>query len=177
MKRVKAAKWAVQTLYFKVKKDYNHEVVDHVDAFYFLGSLIIKDGRSSVDIRRQMAMAKTKTTSSTLSNIWKARNITRATKIRIMEALVYISNCPLWMWDMDCRKGRQESNISLWDVVLEKAAWDIIQRSHHQWAHTTHYQATIFNYQDWSVQAIILWSCLKKVRRLSWKKNHYSRHL
>ena len=93
MKRAKAASEQFR-LYFKVKKDYNHEVVD---TFYFLGSMIIKDGVSPVNIRRQMAMAKTKTTASTLSNIWKARNISRATKKRVMEVLVYISNCPLWM--------------------------------------------------------------------------------
>ena len=93
MKRVKDASEQFR-LYFKVKKDYNHEVVD---VFYFLGSMIIKDGGSSADIRRQMTKAKTKTTASTLSNIWKARNITRATKIRVMEVLVYISNCTLWM--------------------------------------------------------------------------------
>ena len=73
-------------------KDYNHEVVDQVDVFNFLGSMVIKDDGSSVDIRRRLAMAKTKTTASTLSNIWnmwKDRKITPATKIRVIEAFVF----------------------------------------------------------------------------------------
>ena len=75
------------------------------------------------------------------------------------------------MWDTCCRKGRQESNISLWDVVLEKAASDIIKRSHHQWTYTVPYwQIPTTNYQDWSAQAKILWSCLQKGRRPLWKK-------
>ena len=38
--------------------------------------MIIKDGGSSVDIRRRLAETKTKTSTSTLLNIWKDRNIT-----------------------------------------------------------------------------------------------------
>ena len=75
------------------------------------------------------------------------------------------------MWVTGCQKGRQESNISLWDVMLEKAAWDIIERSHHQWAHTVpHWQIPITIYQDWSAQAKILWPCLQKGRWPLWKK-------
>ena len=147
--------------------------------------MIIKDGGSSVDIRRRLAKTKTKTSTSTLSNIWKDRNIAWATKIRTCHKGVGIPNCELpekmyfsqqgsqishyflcislsqkskfpskWInfpamtlpkcpffptiiWVTGCRKGRQESNISIWDVVLEKAAWDIIERSHHQWTHTS----------------------------------------
>ena len=112
---------------------------------------------------------KTKTSTSTLSNIWKDRNITWATKIRVIKALV--SPIALYGCETGCRKGRQESNISLWDVVLEKAAWDIIDRPFHQWTHTVpHWQIPIANYQDWSAQAKILWSCLQKGRRPLWKK-------
>ena len=38
--------------------------------------MIIKDDGSSVDIRRRLAKTKTKTFTSTLSNIWKDGNIT-----------------------------------------------------------------------------------------------------
>ena len=77
MKRVKAASEQFKTLP-QGGNDYNHdrEVVDQVDVFNLLGSMIIKDGGSSVDIRRRLAKTKTKTSTSTLSNIWKDRNIT-----------------------------------------------------------------------------------------------------
>ena len=51
--------------------------------------MIIKDGVNFADISRQLAMAKGKTSVSTLSNIRKDRNITRATKVRDMKALVF----------------------------------------------------------------------------------------
>ena len=50
--------------------------------------MIIKDGGSSVDIRRRLAKTKTKTSTSTLSNVWKDRNITCATNVRVIKALV-----------------------------------------------------------------------------------------
>ena len=125
------------------------------DACNYLRSVIIKDIRSSVDIRRWLDM--TKTTSSTLLNIWKDRNITRATKIKCYKG-VGIFSCALWMWDMGCWKVyRQECNTSLWDLVMEKAAWDIMERSHHQLSHTVPYWQTTITYsQDWSAQAKIL---------------------
>lgn len=75
-----------------------------------LGSMIVKEGGSSVDIKRQLAMAKT--SASTLSNIWKDRNLTLATKIRVMKALFFQVGT-LWLRDMGIRKGRQGSNICL----------------------------------------------------------------
>lgn len=72
--------------------------------------MIVKEGGSSVDIKRQLAMAKT--SASTLSNIWKDRNLTLATKIRVMKALFFQVGT-LWLRDMGIRKGRQGSNICL----------------------------------------------------------------
>ena len=154
------------------------EVVDQVDVFSLLGSMIIKDGGSSVHIRRRLAKTKTKTSMSTLSNIWKDRNITWATKIRVIMALVF----PIA--SMDVRHGLSERQTGEQYQPLrcgvEKAAWDIIERSHHQWTRTVpHWQIPIINYQDWSAHAKILWSCLQKGRRPLWKKKkkHHSRHL
>jgi len=73
------------------------EEVDQVDTFNFLGSLIVRDGGSSTEIRRRLAMAKT--SASSLSNIWKDKDITRATKIRVMKALVFpvaLYGCETW---------------------------------------------------------------------------------
>ena len=73
------------------------EKVDQVDTFNFLGSLIVKEGGSTVEIRRRLAMAKT--SASTLSSIWKDQDITRATKVRVMKALVYpvaLYGCETW---------------------------------------------------------------------------------
>ena len=77
-------------LYLTEKKKEDHDIwnetttsivvegVDQVNSFKFFGSMIVKDGRSSVDIRRRLAMAKS--TASILSNNWKYRNVTGATQ-------------------------------------------------------------------------------------------------
>ena len=71
--------------------------VDQEDTFNFLGSMIVKEGGSSVDTGGRQGM--TKSSASTLSNIWKDRNITRATKIRVMKALLFpvaFYGCETW---------------------------------------------------------------------------------
>ena len=93
---------------------------------------------------------------STLSNICKKNHL--GDKDPCYDG-VGISNSALWFWDMGCRKGRQGRNISLWNVVLEEAAWVLVEKSHLRWTHTVaHWQITITNGQDWSAQAKTIWS-------------------
>jgi hypothetical protein len=65
----------------------NNDKVEIVDSFNFLGSLILKNGGSSGEIKRRLAMAKT--SANALSTIWKDRGISKNTKIRIMNALIF----------------------------------------------------------------------------------------
>ena len=71
---------------------------------------------------------------STISNTWKERIITRASKIRVMKALVFpvtLYGCETWA------VGKADSRVisAFSDVVLEKATYDITERSHYQWIH------------------------------------------
>ena len=61
--------------------------VESVSKFNFLGSLITRDGGCSQEIRHRLAMARSAMTN--LSKIWADRGITRTTKVRLVQALVF----------------------------------------------------------------------------------------
>ena len=131
------------------------KLIKWTSLYNVLGSMIVKEGGSSVGIKRQLAMAKT--SDSTLSNIWKDRTPNLATKIRVMKALFFQVGS-LWLRDMGIRKADRGSNICLWNVVLEEATWDIMKRLHHQWTqfNVYHRRSTATCYQDRHVQATIV---------------------
>ena len=62
--------------------------VESVSKFNFLGSLVTKDGGCSQEIRHWLAMARSAMTN--LSKIWADRGITRTTKVRLDQALVFL---------------------------------------------------------------------------------------
>ena len=61
--------------------------VESVSKFNFLGSMITKEGGCSQEIRHRLAMSRSATTN--LSKIWADRGITRTTKFRLVQALVF----------------------------------------------------------------------------------------
>ena len=61
--------------------------VESVSKFNFLGSLITKDGGCSQEIRHRLAMARSAMTN--MSKIWAGRGITRTTKVRLVQALIF----------------------------------------------------------------------------------------
>ena len=61
--------------------------VESVSKFNFLGSLITRDGGCSQEIRHRLAMARSAMTN--LSKIWTDRGITRTTKVRLVQDLVF----------------------------------------------------------------------------------------
>lgn len=58
-----------------------------VDEFIYLGSLLHNSGSCEREIRRRIQIARSAMTE--LSKVWKDRNITRATKIKLVNALVF----------------------------------------------------------------------------------------
>ena len=61
--------------------------VEHVTQFNFLGSLITTSSGCSTELRRRMAMAKSAMVG--LNKIWTDRGITKATKKRLVSALIF----------------------------------------------------------------------------------------
>ena len=82
------------------------EEVERVTEFNFLGALITQDGGCKMEIRRRLAMARS--TMVKLSKIWADRGITKATKIRLVRALVFpiaTYGCESWtLSKADCNK-------------------------------------------------------------------------
>lgn len=71
--------------------------LESVDNFVYLGSIITNNGSSELEIRRRIAMAKT--AMSQLQNIWRDRNISRHTKIKLVRTLVFsifLYACETW---------------------------------------------------------------------------------
>jgi len=64
------------------------EIADYevVNNFNYLGSLITNTGKCESEIRRRLTMAKSTTK---LNKIWKNRFITKKTKLRLVDALVF----------------------------------------------------------------------------------------
>ena len=63
-----------------------NEKIDQVGSFSYLGSIISKDGGSSEDVKSRIAKAQG--VFSQLKKVWKNRNISLHTKIRILETTV-----------------------------------------------------------------------------------------
>ena len=53
-----------------------------------------------------------------LDSILKSRDITLATKFRLVKAMV--SSGHVWMWELDCKESWALKNWCFWTVVLEK---------------------------------------------------------
>ena len=76
--------------------------VESVSKFNFQGSLITKEGGCSQEIRHRIVMARSAMTY--LSKIWADRGITRTTKFRLVQALVF-PNCFVCFRDLDSKQS------------------------------------------------------------------------
>ena len=104
------ARWGNASYYF---------VLPVFSKFNFLGSLITKDGGCSQEIRHRLAMACSAMTN--LSKTWADSGITRTTKVRLFQALVFpIALYASETWTL--KQSWSQQNCCFWDVVLEAHA-------------------------------------------------------
>ena len=75
------------------------ETVETVSDFIFLGSKITADGDCSHEIKRRLLVGRKVMTN--LGNIFKSRDITLPTKVRLVKAMVF----HVWWSCMDVRVG------------------------------------------------------------------------
>ena len=73
------------------------ETVETVSDFIFLGSKVTTDGDCSHEIKRRLLLGRKVMTN--LDNIFKSRDITLPTKVRLVQALFFLWSC------MDVRVG------------------------------------------------------------------------
>ena len=89
------------------------ETVETVSDFIFLDSKITADGDCSHEIKRRLLLGKKVTTN--LDSIFKSRDITLPTNVRLIKAIVF----PVVMygcesWTMKEAKGRRTDAFELW---------------------------------------------------------------
>ena len=118
--------------------------VEHVTQFNFLGSLITTSSGCSTELRRRMAMAKSAMVG--LNKIWTDRGITKATKKRLVSALIFpiatygceswtltkadqsrITSFEMWCWRRMLRISWyvKRSNISVLEEIQPKRRFTI----------------------------------------------------
>ena len=76
---------------------FNGEVLEEVESFVYLGSTFTRDGSCTNDIRQRLAMGRSVKQSP--SPVWRNKDISTTTKIRLLKALVWsvaIYGCEGW---------------------------------------------------------------------------------
>ena len=95
----------------------NRETMETVTYLILLGSKITADGDCSHEIKRRLFLGRKVMTN--LDSIFKSRDITLSTKVRLVKAMVFpVSH--VWMWELDCEESWVPKNWCFWTVVLEK---------------------------------------------------------
>ena len=83
--------------------------------FIFWGSKITANGDCSHEIKRHLLLRRK--TMTNLDSIFKSRDITLPTKVRMVNAF---SSSHVWMWELDQKECWAPKNWCFWTVVLEK---------------------------------------------------------
>ena len=97
--------------------------VEQVTQFNFLGALITTSGGCSAEIRRCLAMAKSAMVG--LNKIWVDRGITKATKTRLVSALIFpiaTYGCETWTLTKSDRKRINSFELWCWRRML-RISW------------------------------------------------------
>ena len=82
--------------------------------FYFLGSKITADGDCSHEIKRHLLFGRKVMTN--LDSMFKRRDITLPTKVRLVKASFSCGH--VWMWELDCEEGWVLENWCFWTVGI-----------------------------------------------------------
>jgi hypothetical protein len=118
MKKTKiltTAKWNVFEL--------DGEEIEVVKDFSLLGSLIDRDGGCKREVKRRMALSKQAMVG--LQKIWKDKNITLRTKMRLVKAMVFpvaLYGCEAWTKTKAIKKKLDVTEMWMWRRML-RISW------------------------------------------------------
>ena len=124
----------------------------------FLGSKITADGDCSHEIKRRLLLGRKVTTN--LDIIFKSRDITLPTKVRLVKAMVF----PVVMYrcELDCEEGWALKNWCFWSVVLEKTLESPLDCKEIQPVHSEEDQLwDLFGRNDAKAETPVLWPAHK----------------
>ena len=93
------------------------KTMETVRDFILGGSKITADGDYSHEIKRHLLLGRK--VMSNLDSIFKSRDITLPTKVRLVKAMVFFSS-HVWMWELDYKESWALRNWCFWTMVLEK---------------------------------------------------------
>ena len=92
-----------------------------------------------------------------LDSIFKSRDITLPTKVRLVKAMVFPTG-HVWMWELDCEESWAPKNWCFWTVVLEKTLESPLDCKEIQPVHSKENQSWIFiGRTDVEAETLILW--------------------
>lgn len=86
----------------------NGQQLEEVDAFKYLGATLTKDGRSTIEIKTRLAIATS--AMAKLSKIWRSREISFSTKMKLYKSLVLsilLYGCESWTLTAETTKRVQ----------------------------------------------------------------------
>ena len=92
-----------------------------------------------------------------LDSIFKSRDITLPTKVRLVKAMGFPSG-QVWMWELDCEESWVPKNRCFWTVVLEKTLESPLDYKEIQPVHPKGDQSWVFiGRTDVEAETPILW--------------------
>ena len=101
------------------------ETMETVSDFIFLGSKITADGDCSHEIKRRLLLGRKVMTN--LDSIFKSRDITLPTKVRLVKAMVY----PVVMWTIKKAEHQRIDAFELWCWrILLRVPWTARRPNH-----------------------------------------------
>ena len=130
------------------------KTVETVADFIFLGSKITVDCDCSHEMNRHLLLRRKVMTS--LDSVFKSRDITLPTKVRLVKAMVF----PVVMYgcELDCEESWVLKNWCFWTVMLEKTLESPLDYKEVQPVHPKGYQSWVFTGRtDVGAKPPILW--------------------
>ena len=106
--------------------------------FILRGSKITADGDCSHEIKRHLLLRIKVMTN--LDSIFKSRDITLPTKVRLVKAMVF----PVVVWELDYKESWAPKNWCFWTVVLEKTLESPLDSKEIQSIHPNGDQSWVF---------------------------------
>ena len=116
------------------------------------GSKITADGDCSHELKRHLVLGRKVMTN--LDSIFKSRDITLPTKVRLVKAMVFT----VWMWELDYKQSWVLKNWCFWTVALEKTLESPLDSKEIQPVHPKGNHSWIFfRRTDTEAETPILW--------------------